>query len=401
MRVYFSACGIGLGHVGRCLPIAKKLKELGASVAFSTYDEGLKYARHEGMLTFKAPPINFRVEPDGTVNFKLTAANPGPFLATLTLVRQVAVEIKAMKAFNPNVVVSDSRISPLIAAKLLGIPKLCLLNQFQVLIPRRKKLLRLARLADYATLATIGKAWTIGSKVLVPDFPPPYTIASGNLHVPRSYLKKLSLIGPILPVRPHELPDEKSLRAKLGLSDKPLVFASVSGPVRSTAYFAKALHEALIKLPDDYQVVMSLGHPGPLTPSRRKNVMTFRWIPNRFEYLKACDLTIARAGHGVITQAMCYGKPMILIPTLSHTEQINNAKRAEEIGIARIIKQDRLNERTLAKAIKEALKGPTVERAKEVQEEVSAWDGLENAVRAILEEVKRGERCSTLSRMTA
>ncbi len=173
------------------------------------------------------------VKPDGTVDFRQTVINPGPFFASFTVLRQVDAELGVMRAFEPDVVVSDSRVSPLIAAKLLGIPKISILNQFQIIIPRRSRFLRLAKLVDTGALAVIGKIWTSGMHVLIPDFPPPYTLSAGNLRIPKSYQKRVKLVGPILPARPDALPGRREIRKKLGLSEeKPLIFAPISGPVK-------------------------------------------------------------------------------------------------------------------------------------------------------------------------
>jgi len=144
VRVYFGVCGIGLGHAGRCIPIAEKLMEKEAEVLFSTYRDGVKYVEQAGFPVVKAPAVGFVVKADGTVDFRQTVANPGPILASFTLTKQVEAEIKFMRAFKPDVVISDSRVSPLLAAKMLDIPDVCILNQFQIIIPRRSKLLRCA-----------------------------------------------------------------------------------------------------------------------------------------------------------------------------------------------------------------------------------------------------------------
>ncbi|HML03973.1 MAG TPA: hypothetical protein VK487_11465, partial [Candidatus Bathyarchaeia archaeon] len=158
MKVQFSPAGIGLGHVARCAPIAKALlqKETDAQVLFSTYTDGVVYARQEGFPYARAPPIGFKVRPDGTVDFKQTVANPELFLASFKLLRQIGAEVRIMQHFKPDVVVSDTRVSPLAAARLLRIPRLCILNQFQIIIPRRKHFLRLAKFADIIGLAMIG-----------------------------------------------------------------------------------------------------------------------------------------------------------------------------------------------------------------------------------------------------
>ena len=392
MRVYFSPCGIGLGHVGRCIPIARKLLEKNAEVMFSTYNEGTRYVEREKLPLVKAPPIGFQVKPDGTIDFKQTAVNPGPFLASFTLMKQVNAEIETIESFKPDVVVSDSRASPLLAARILGIPRICILNQFQVIIPRKKHFLHLAKFLDSVTLAIIGNIWTSGNEVLIPDFPQPYTISTGNLNIPKSYRKTVKLIGPILSTNPSELPTEKELRKKLKLPmNKPVIFAPISGPIRERAFLTGILRKILLEFPEKYEIVLSLGYPNADTDSiRHGNLRIYKWIPNRFEYLKACDLVISRAGHGTLTQCMCYGKPMILVPTPSHTEQLNNAKQAEKLGVAKIIEQKELSKKRLLENVQQILESEITERLKQIQTEVLEYNGLENAVKTIIETAEKG-----------
>jgi UDP:flavonoid glycosyltransferase YjiC (YdhE family) len=387
MRVYFAPCGIGLGHVGRAIPIAKKLLRENNVVMFSTYRDGIRYVENEKLQLMKAPPIGFQVKPDGSIDFRQTAINPGPFLSSFTVLEQLNAELRFIESFRPDIVVSDSRISPLIAARILRIPRICMLNQFQVIIPRRKHHLQLARLADSITLTLVGKMWTSGNTLLIPDFPPPYTISVGNLQIPKPYKKRVRLIGPILEVRPNQLKTKEELRRELKLpSDKPVIFVPISGPIKEKAFLSGVLRKILLGFPEDYEVIMSLGNPNTEgKPVRYGNVTIFKWIPNRFEYLKACDIVIARAGHGTITQAMCYGKPLILIPTPGHTEQINNAKQAQDLGVARILLQKELTKEKLLKSTRQIVESKTAERLETIQREILKFDGLENAVRIITE----------------
>jgi UDP:flavonoid glycosyltransferase YjiC (YdhE family) len=387
MRVYFAPCGIGLGHVGRCIPIARKLLEKKGDVIFSTYREGVGYVKQENFPLIEAPPIGFQVKTDGTVDLRQTAVNPGPFFAAFTFSKQINAEIQTIESFDPDVVVSDSRISSILAARILGIPRICILNQFQVIIPRKNRFLNLAKFADSVTLTIVGKMWTSGNLVLIPDFPKPYTICTGNLTIPKSYRKNVRLIGPILPVHPNTLPTEKQLREKLRLSiDKPVIFAPISGPVKEKAFLIGILRKILLEFPDDYEVVISLGYPNADNkPVHHDNVTIYKWVPNRFEYLKACDLVIGRAGHGTITQCMSYGKPMILVPTPSHTEQLSNSKQAETLGVAKTIQQEELSKEKLQKSVQQLLESEIHERLKEVQKETLKHDGLENAVKTIIE----------------
>lgn len=386
MKVYFAPCGIGLGHVGRVVPIARKLQERGADLVFSTYTDGIDYVERENFPLIKAPPVGAQVKPDGSIDFRKTAINPGPFLASFMLLNQINAEVRSIESFGPDVVVSDSRASSLLAADLLKIPRVCILNQFQPIIPRKTHLLHLARFADVVTLTLIGRIWASVKALLIPDFPQPYTISIGNLTIPKSYSKNVKLIGPILPQHPNELPSQEELREKLKLpTDKPIVFAPLSGPTSEKAFVTGMLRKILLDFPDEYEIIMSYGYPSADNkPIRHRNVTIYKWLPNRFEFLKACDMAIGRAGHGTITQCMSYGKPMILIPTPGHTEQISNAKQAENIGVAKIALQNRLSTQSMLEKVQETLKKEMVKRAAEVQLEALKYDGLENAEKEIL-----------------
>jgi UDP-N-acetylglucosamine--N-acetylmuramyl-(pentapeptide) pyrophosphoryl-undecaprenol N-acetylglucosamine transferase len=386
MKVYFAPCGIGLGHVGRVVPIARKLQKRGADLVFSTYTDGIDYVERENFPLIKAPSVGAQVKPDGSIDFRKTAINPGPFLASFMLLNQINAEVRSIESFRPDVVVSDTRASSLLAADILRVPRVCILNQFQPIIPRRTHLLHLARFADVVTLTLIGRIWASVKVLLIPDFPQPYTISIGNLTIPKSYSKNVKLIGPILPQHPNELPSQEELREKLKLpTDKPIVFAPLSGPTSEKAFVTGMLRKILLDFPDEYEIIMSYGYPSADNkPIRHRNVTIYKWLPNRFEFLKACDMAIGRAGHGTITQCMSYGKPMILIPTPGHTEQINNAKQAENIGVARIALQDRLSTQSMLEKVQETLKKEMVKRAAEVQLEALKHNGLENAEKEIL-----------------
>ena len=135
--MYLAPCGIGLGHITRTVPIAEELKRSGNEIVYSTYLDGLDFAKQNRLPTFEAVPINFKVTSDGTIDFKYTAATSGFSLGIRMFLRQVTREIRYLRSFKPDVVFSDSRASSLIAARLLRIPVVLMLNQFRVEIVRR------------------------------------------------------------------------------------------------------------------------------------------------------------------------------------------------------------------------------------------------------------------------
>jgi UDP:flavonoid glycosyltransferase YjiC (YdhE family) len=367
MRVYMAPCGIGLGHITRLHPIAEELNKRGISTVFSTYLDGLQYAKHNKLPAFEAVPLNFRVTPDGTIDFKMTAATAGFSLGIRTFLRQVTREIQFLKQFRPDVVVSDSRASSLVAAWLLRIPAALVLNQFRVEIVRRPTGRRLS-LHDrlFFFIANIGwlfirtviqLVWGTSQVILIPDLPAPYTISLGNLAVPSRYSGKVKLIGPTIENDGNSAAEESRTREELGFArNRPLIYGAVSGPRIEREVLGRMLLESFEQLPRGFQVVLSRGDPnGSRRAHREGGVKVFDWLENQDDFIRASDVVVSRAGHGTIMKSLLYGKPMVLIPIPDHTEQIGNARRALQLHVARIIDQKVLNGENLQLSIEEIL----------------------------------------------
>jgi UDP:flavonoid glycosyltransferase YjiC (YdhE family) len=395
LKVYVAPCGIGLGHITRCEPIAEALTSKGAEVVYSTYLDGLDYALRKGLRTLPTVPIGFKVKEDGTVDFKMTAATSGFSLGFRRFLRQVTAEIRNLKRFRPQVVLSDSRVSSLIAAKLLGIPVALILNQYRVEIVKKPSA-RHIRPVDrlFFLIANIfwvffrtflGGVWARCDLMLIPDFPPPYTISASNLTIPKRYQKKAKLIGPIVPVEPSDLPPQDALKASLFFAwRKPLIYAAVSGPRTERSVLSSLLSQSLTKFPQEYEVVLSRGDPdGTSVPVHEGNLTVYGWVENQNELLKASDLIISRAGHGVIMKAIVLGKPMILVPIPDHTEQHANAMRACSMGFAELVPQREVSTERLLNATKKLLNLPNDRMHALVQTSVGT-EAVETAARHIM-----------------
>ena len=126
---------------------------------------------------------------------------------------------------------------------------------------------------------------------------------------------------------------------------------------------------------------MSLGRPNTTDTARNDgNLMVRNWLPNRFEYLKACDLVISRAGLGTLTEAISYGKPLVLIPTPSQTEQYNNARRATQLGVAKLLDQRSLNRKALQSTINAVMAGDYLTRVGHVKDAVTNCNAVDTIV---------------------
>jgi len=143
-------------------------------------------------------------------------------------------------------------------------------------------------------------------------------------------------------------------------------------------YLADKLEGILSQFSDDYQVVLSRANPeGGNGPKKVRGLVIYDWIEDEFEYMKACDLVIGRAGHGTIMKALAFGRPMILIPIPDHTEQYGNARRAVAMGVASMLSQDGLSRETLLAEVKTVLNpGHYAERAEEIAGSLARFNAL-------------------------
>ncbi len=383
-RIYFSPCGIGLGHASRNMPIAQELRRRGAEIIFSSYLEGIDYTAKHGFRVLPAPPISMSNDSSGSIDLKMSSINQG-VKALPTFMRQVNAEIKYLKAFEPDAVVSDSRLSSIFAAKMLGLPILLILNQFTPLIPMKKDMFMLSKVGDGVIMTLIGRGWGYADKILIPDFPAPNTLSIDCLRIPGPYQKKVELVGAILPKRPEEARDRCDVRAELDVApEQRLVYAGISGPRAERLPLLKLLTPIFESFPDEYRVVMSMGDPnGDSKPVRNGSLIKVSWVKEKFDLLNACDLVISRGGHETMMQSICYGKPAVIIPVANHPEQYGNARRAQELGVAHAIHQRNIERDGLLLLVEEMLGDESyAERLAELNMS-HLGDGVERSIEAL------------------
>jgi UDP:flavonoid glycosyltransferase YjiC (YdhE family) len=292
----------------------------------------------------------------GSIDLRMSSVRQG-FKTFPTFLRQVNSEIKNIKAFRPEAVVSDSRLSSIFAARMLGVPILLILNQFTPLIPRQSDIFMLAKIADGVIMTLIGRGWGYADKILIPDFPAPNTLSIDCLRIPGPYQNKVELIGAILPKKPGESRSREEVKAELGVNpDQKLIYAGISGPRAERVPLLKILAPIFESFPNEYRVVMSMGNPnGTSKPIRKGSLIKIDWVMDRFSILNACDLVISRGGHETMMQSICYSKPSIIIPVPKHPEQYGNARRAQELGVAHAIHQRNIEKDSLLLLAEEML----------------------------------------------
>ncbi len=389
MKLYIGPCGLGLGHITRCERIAREFAERGDDIMFSSYLDGLDYLRRTGLRHFSASPISFRTREDGTIDPKLTATQNGVTVGLWKFIKQLVEEVEQIVRFKPDVVVSDTRVSTLLAGKLLGKPTCLILNQYSVQMPNypdserfvdRLMLLFAKMIWGYAS-PLLGLAWGTSDVIIVPDLPPPYTISTYNLSIPSHITRKVRLMGPVSRNK-NPFPNRYGNRSETsGIS----IFASVSGPATERGYLVRTLSQLLRKLPSNWTLVLSCGDPnGSSVPRVEGDLTVFDWMDEKTydQAFREADVIISRAGHETIMMAIASGKPLVVIPPPNHTEQANNARRVVELGIGVAVPQGSLNIGLLLAAITESLRKCS-ERTKELSRLVSGQAGARGVVETV------------------
>ena len=120
-RIYFSVYGSGLGHVTRILEISKRIKqEKDCEILFSCSDQALEYLRPRieiGDSIVAGPALDVEWSADGS--FSSSEFIPRfPFMFN-TFLKQVQFEAENISKFDPKLVVSDSKLSPILAIEKL------------------------------------------------------------------------------------------------------------------------------------------------------------------------------------------------------------------------------------------------------------------------------------------
>jgi len=388
--LYIGPCGLGLGHITRCDAIAREFSNENVDVLFSSYLDALDYLKRSGFTYFSAIPLSFRTREDGTIDPKMTMSQNGVTVGLWDFIRQLIGEVRQISAFEPDVVISDTRISTLIAAFILRKPRILILNQYSVQMPKDD---RKHRLADRPMLfaakiiwryvsAMLELAWGVSDLIIVPDLKAPYTISRYNLAIPPGIRRKVRLVGPLTPSR-HGTPNGARHAGTAG----PLVFACVSGPATDRKYLVNKLTDIFKQFPGDYELILSCGDPnGSFGEKRIGKLTVHEWMTEQsyWRTFERADVIVSRAGHETIMKAISEGKPLVLIPPPNHTEQANNARRAEELGVAVVLDQSMLDAEELAGAISKSLK----DNRKNAQR-LSGTLGSERGIGAVVDAVSQ------------
>jgi len=383
-RAYLAPYGVGLGHASRLLSISKHLKEDNIMIKFSSYGEAVSYIQIHGYDCVKVPPVEFEWN-GGGFSIKNSIANIPLWFTNFA--RQVTQETKNISSFNPNIVISDSRLSPLISSKILDIPSIVILNQIKLLLSPRIREFKIARAFENVNGEFFGNIWSMAEKLLIPDLPPPYTIAEHNIWNLESVKKKMHYIGFTTSKWGEDNQAIENAMHSLNLDKKrPIIFIHISGPYETRLNLISTIMDASKYFRKDIQYIISEGKPKGNTIPRKisSTGWYYEWCPIRDEIFALSDLIVIRAGHEVISQAIEHGKPIVTIPIPNHGEQLGNSEKVERMKIGIRLEPSKIEAYQVAEAIHKILDDQSyLENVLKIKKVTDGLDGINNALNII------------------
>jgi len=365
--------------------VADYLRQNGINIQFSSYGEAVRYVSLRGYKCATVSPVEFAWSMEGGFSVKDSIANVPLWFANF--LRQVNQETRNVIEYNPDVVVSDSRLSPLMAARLLKVPSIVILNQIKLLLSPRLHEIAASRIFESVTGEFLGSLWAMADRVLVPDLPPPYTLSAHNIWDVGSASRKVEYIGFASPRPKVNKEDMTKVVDNLGFDKRrPLVFVHVSGPIQTRSALLKIAVETAKILDPKIQFVISAGNPsGKSDPIRIGRLSWYyEWCPVRDEIFAACNLLVLRGGHVALSQAIQFGKPVITVPIENHGEQLGNSAKISELGAGIMLHQKGLRPEQLGEAIEKVVGNPDYnKKAGELQRLAETLNGVHNIVQIV------------------
>lgn len=384
-KAYFTPYGVGLGHASRMMMLAERLGDSDVDIRFSSFGEGAHYISMQGYECMTVPPVEFAWSIEGGFSVKYSISNIPLWFTNFPM--QVRDEINNMIKYDPDIVVSDTRLSSLVASKILNIPSIVILNQVKLLLSPRLREFKISRTWEKMNGELVGLIWRIADRILVPDLPPPYTIAEQNTWDISSVMKKLEYVGFTAPKSYITEAQLRETAAQLGIDrSKPIVFIHISGPLKTRIPIIRTSIEACKSLRPEIQYVISEGRPGGDIKPRKITRLGwyYEWCPIRDEIFAMSDVLVLRGGHTTISQAIQFGKPLITIPIENHSEQLGNSNKIAKIGIGIRLEANKIKANQITCAIHQLLDDNRFQqKAEELMRLTERLDGIDNIVKIV------------------
>jgi uncharacterized protein (TIGR00661 family) len=359
--------------------LAETLKKFGIKdIIFSTYGVGYQYLSkmYCSYCVYKSPEIDLIFNEDGYFDFHNTVMRYG-LVSLYRFIKQIGYEIGRLNSFKPNVVVSDSRLSTTLAGWISDVPTITVLNQLSISIPRvrpmRSTTRLLKKISERFTFEMFSFLWARSEKIVVADFPPPYTISRTNIMVHQRYKNRFKLIGPLLPLDLRELPSKDEAKEMLKLRSPVIVTIFSGSKIERNIAHARLLPH-LIRLAKAGYTVIEIGGLNNYVPLLN-NFYSYPFVEDVYMYMRAADVAITTGGQTTLAELMKIGIPTIALPPIGHTEKMGNSTIIKRLGLGIVTPLQ--NADNLENLVKEVLYNESyADQAIKISKEVNKYKGV-------------------------
>src|SRR5574344_1035784 len=339
-KIYFSISSEGYGHSSRAIAIASQLDK--KKYLIGTYDYALERVKNLDMPCVEISQELKFIGHDGAFDVGKTIIKNQSWVMKFN--KMVDEEVEIIRENGCSCVVADGRMIPVLAAEKLKLPCITITNPsaFYSFFQQDNWLVKLLGVS-FDNWMRMYLSST--EEILIPDFPPPYTVCLPNLSHNRKIMKRTRFVGPLVNFDFDKIPKiERN-------STRPYIVVCLGGHAYRKPLFDCILETAK-KLPEIDFDMFTFFEAENISP----NVHLKGMIPDISPYLKAADIVIAQAGHSTAMEILSLGKPSIIVPDLNQIEQENNAKRMAELEVALTLTQEELKVHNLFDCIQKVMK---------------------------------------------
>jgi len=379
MKVLIMPCGIGLGHMSRCIAIARELEAHGIEIFFASYGLGYEILElYHKYKTLKLPDIKFYGEGRFDIKYTVKKSINAPYI----FFKSIYNESKIIKNIQPDIIIADSHYSVPITAKIHNIPCLMISNEltlnFSEIYPEEKTV----KYLELGLIKFFHHIFKLCSVVMIPDIP-------GSIEIPEKLQNIVVHTGPFLKNNPHKMVDKDDLRNKLGFKTSERIVLVTVGGSNFGSELLKILYEASSMIDCNRLIIVT----GPQIKAdfiqESHKIIKKEFLNNMMEWMKISDVIVTLAGHTTIMEIMSLGIPNIIIPIESHSEQIKNTINFQKYGISIIRNIKDLTPNEIARNINSLFNNQKIiNKTTIVKEKFSKYKGTENAMKIILDHTK-------------
>ncbi|MDY6865646.1 MAG: glycosyltransferase family protein [Halobacteriota archaeon] len=320
MKIQIFVCGEGLGHTSRSIAVGRELIDGGHEVIFSAYGYSKEHIEKSGFDTIEVPSELKLVGESGSLSIKDSVAET----FRRSKLKGYSEVFDLVKSEEPDLIFSDSYFTAAAASKINGIPLVMILNQMNLngFFDNRGIKMEIAGRFVKWLADTVFKS---SNKIIIPDFPPPYTVCEKSIFLLPETVEKVEYVGPLVQKKYGDV-EEMDL-------DHPHVFSLIGGFGYRKQLLLNVISTARTREDLNFTLVTGPNVDPDTLKDKPDNVNVEEYIDDVFPYIKASDLVIAPGGHSTMMECLSFGKPLLSFPDMLHTEQQNNAERIEELKL--------------------------------------------------------------------